>query len=121
MANNAYTLHRKEAIDPSATRVSMLGARLRRAPKPLMKNFWLITMIIPANSSWAMPIATWFPSRKAGSGQPNIICPMERYMSTIRKPRDANSRFRSLGVSLSFSASKSEDGAVFVCPFRLAP
>ena len=44
-------LQRKLAEEPSATSVSMLGARWRRPLKPLMKNFWLMTITMPASRS----------------------------------------------------------------------
>ena len=31
-------------------------------------------------------MATWLSLNQAGSGQPHIMCPMEKYISTIRKP-----------------------------------
>ena len=75
-------------MEPRATRVSILGALFFRAVKPLMKNFWLMTMMIPASRSCTRPMATWFPWNQAGRGQPNIMWPMEKYMSTARKPRE---------------------------------
>ena len=39
MANSAYTLHTKDAEDPRATSVSILGALWARLLNPLMKNF----------------------------------------------------------------------------------
>ena len=68
-----------------------------------------MTMIV--RSICTRPIATWLLSKKLGSGQPHIICPIEKYMRTIRNPSDAISRFFSTGVSLSRSASSS---AVFL-------
>ena len=76
-----------------------------------MKNFLFMTMIMIVSSICKSPIATWFPLKKLGRGQPHIMCPMETYMSTIRNPSDAISRFFSTGVSLSRSASSS---AVFL-------
>ena len=37
----------------------MFGARRHRLWKPLMKNFWLMTMTATVKSSWVRPIATW--------------------------------------------------------------
>ena len=85
----------------------MFGAPWKRLLKPLTKNFWLITMTMPASSICTIPMATWLPSKKAGSGQPNIMCPMEKYMSTRRKPSDAINLFFRTGVSWSLSASSS--------------
>ena len=65
------------------------------------------------NNSCKSPIATWLFSKKDGRGHPHIICPMETYIRTIKKPREAISRFFSTGVSLSFRASVSEDDRVF--------
>ena len=56
--NSAYTLHTKDAAEPSATSVSMLGARCHRLLKPETKNFWLITITMAASSSCARPMAT---------------------------------------------------------------
>ena len=74
-----------------------------------MKNFWFMTIIMIVSSICKSPIATWFLSKKPGRGQPHIMCPMETYMSTIKKPSDAISRFFRTGVSLSLSASSSAD------------
>ena len=70
-----------------------------------MKNFWLMTMMMPVSSSWARPMATWLSVKKAGRGQPHIICPMDRYIRTSEKPREVNKRRFSAGVSRSFSGS----------------
>ena len=91
----------------------MFGARCHRLLNPLIKNFWLMTMTATVSNSCKSPIATWLPSKKDGSGQPHIMCPMETYISTIQKPKEAKSRFFSAGVSRSFSASPSEDDRVF--------
>ena len=100
-------LHTKLAIEPIATSVSMLGERCTSPLKPLMKNFWLITITMPASSSCTSPMAMWLPSNQRGSGQPHIMCPMEKYISTSKKPSEAISRRFSLGVSWSASASSS--------------
>ena len=98
-ANRAYTLYTKDAPDPSATSVSILGARCKSPRKPLMKNRWLMTMTAAVSSSWASPSAAGFAAKKDGRGQPHIVCPMERYMSTSKNPRDAKSRRFRRGVS----------------------
>ena len=70
------------------------------------------------------PIATWLSLRKFGSGQPHIMCPMEMYMRTAKKPTDAMRRFLSFGVSRSFRASSAAAlGLVLFCaaPFLDAP
>ena len=100
-------LHTKLAMEPRATSVSMLGAPWMRPLKPLMKNFWLMTMTMPASSSWTRPMATWLPSNQWGRGQPHIMWPMEKYISTSRKPSEAMRRRLSFGVSWSASASRS--------------
>ena len=66
-----------------------------------------MTMIV--RSICTRPIATWLLSKKLGSGQPHIMCPIEKYMRTIRNPSEAMSRFLRTGVSLSLSASSSAD------------
>ena len=99
MANSAYVLYKNAALEPSATSVSILGARFHSALKPLMKKRWLMTMTITVSKSCASPIATWFPSKNEGSRQPHIMCPMEIYIRTSKKPRDQNSLLLSFGVS----------------------
>ena len=71
--NSATTLHTNDAIEPSATSVSIFGERFMSALKPLMKNFWFITMTIPASRSWISPMATWLPSSHDGRGKPHIM------------------------------------------------
>ena len=58
MANRAYTLHRKEAPEPMATRVSILGALCFMARKPDTKKRWLISMTMMARSICTRPMAT---------------------------------------------------------------
>ena len=79
-----------------------------------MKNRWLMTMMMTVSSSCVSPMATWLPSKKPGSGQPHIMCPMEKYIRMSRKPSDQQSLRRSFGVS--WSASASPSGAEGVCP-----
>ena len=100
-------LHTKLAMEPMATSVSMLGAPWSSPLKPLMKNFWLMTITMPASRSCTRPMAMWLPSNQWGRGQPHIMCPMEKYISTSRKPSDAIRRRLSLGVSWSVRASRS--------------
>ena len=128
MERRAITLHTKEAMEPSDTRVSMLGAPWNSDVNPLMKNFWFMTMTIPASSICTMPRPIWLPSRKDGTGNPNIMCPMEKYMSTRRNPSDMKSLFLRTGVSLSlrassFAAMTSEYEPLFFAgpPLRDAP
>ena len=66
--------------------------------------------------SWISPIATWFPSKNAGSGQPHIICPMEKYMRTIRNPTEyqilrasRRSKFLKSRIRANSPAEKPED------------
>ena len=113
-------------MEPRATRVSIFGALCHRLLKPLMKNFWLMTITMAVKINWISPIATWFPSKNAGSGQPHIICPMEKYMRTIRNPTEYQSLRFKTGVSWSFNASSaSKDCACtlpsFPAPFTDAP
>ena len=54
-----------------------------------------------------------------GTGQPHIICPIEKYIRTIRNPTDAIRRLFSTGVSLSFSISSPAQacaGCAFTAP-----
>ena len=104
-----------------ATRVSMLGARCHSALQPLMKNRWLMTMTMAESSNSTRPTATWLPSKNPGSGKPHIMCPMDTYINTMRKPRDQRSRRRSFGVSVSFSSSSAADAVFCAAPFLLAP
>ena len=122
IAKRTYTLHKKDAIDPIATSVSMFGDLCHRLLKPLIKNFWLITMTIPARSSCTRPIAIWLSSNHAGSGHPHIICPMEKYINTSKNPTDAISLRFKTGVSLSSSAvASAPDGFFSPAPFSEAP
>ena len=111
----------KELADPSATSVSMFGARWRRERKPLVKNLWFMTMITAERMSWTSPIATWLPSKNCGRGQSHIMCPIEKYMSGTRNTMEETSRFARTGVSMSLSASSSEAFPTFRPPdFTLA-
>ena len=80
-----------------------------------------MTMMMPVSSSWARPMATWLSVKKAGRGQPHIICPMDRYIRISRKPREVNKRRFSAGVSRSFSGSSCAVSFALPVPFRLAP
>ena len=111
MANSAATLYPNDAALPSATSVSMFGARWMSARTPLMKKRWLTTITAAASSSCSSPTATGLPAKNAGSGQPHIVCPMDTYISASRKPSDASSRRSSAGVSRSSSARSCSAGA----------
>ena len=59
-------------------------------------------MIMPDNNNCSNPTATWLCSKNAGTGHPHIICPMEKYIKTIKKTKEQNSLFivgHSLDVS----------------------
>ena len=58
IANSAYALYANAAVAPRATSVSMFGARCHRLLNPLMKNFWLMTMMMTVSSSCVRPMAT---------------------------------------------------------------
>ena len=77
----------------------MLGLLCHRLLKPLIKKRWLITMMMTVKSSWASPIATGLSARKAGAGQPHIMCPMDRYISSARNTSELNRRRLRAGVS----------------------
>ncbi len=94
-------------MEPSATRVSIFGARCQRLLKPLIKNFRLTIMMTVDNSSSMTPIPAIFPSRNFGAGQFHMQTPMLKYMSAKRNPRDHQKRRRSFGVSVSRRASSS--------------
>ena len=104
MANNPYT---SAAPAPSATSVSMPGARVRRPFQPETKKSRLMRHTGRVSASWASPYhsapAPW-PSRRAGSGRP-AMCPIVRYISGTRKHRLAVRRFFRRGVSVSASAA----------------
>ena len=113
-----------------ATRVSILGARCQRLLKPLMKNFWLMTMTMAERTSCKSPSPTgfWWWLSQAGAGQPHMAWPMEKYISTSRNPREAMSRRFSTGVSWSSRAASSAameeyplDLPVAAAPLRAAP
>ena len=122
MAKRVTVLYAKDTPEPRATSVSMLGAPCTRPLKPLVKNFWLMSMTITASSSSARPMPTWLPSRKAGRGKPHMAWPMDRYISTSKKPSELTSRRFKTGVSRSRRASSSAAGeAAFCAPFFDAP
>ena len=57
IAISSTKLYINDTPEPIATSVSMLGARFTAALKPLMKNFWFMTMMIPAISISTNPMA----------------------------------------------------------------
>ena len=106
--------------------MSMLGAPCTMPLNPFTKNFLLMSMTMNARTICTMPMPTGLPSKKAGSGQPNMEWPMEKYISTARKPSDQIRRRFRTGVSWSFSASSSsaslaEADCFCSAPFRDAP
>ena len=62
-------------------------------------------MIQTVSSSCVSPMATWLSVKNAGSGQPHIMCPIEKYMSMSKRTTETISRRLSAGVSRSRSAS----------------
>ena len=88
----------KDAPEPRATSVSILGAPCIREENPEVKNFPLIIITRAASSSSKRPRKTWL-SNTAGAGQCHIIWPMEKYISTSRTGTEKSSRFFSFGVS----------------------
>ena len=119
IANSANVLYPNAAEAPSATSVSIFGEPRNSALYPLMKNLWFIIITTAVSSSWISPIATWFPSRNRGSGNPHIMCPIEKYISIKRNTSDHISRVRMLRNEFCvFSAGLS---AGFAEPFSLAP
>ena len=119
ISNSTQQPYTKAAPAPRATRLSILGALCRMPLKPLTKNRWFMTMMIPVSSSCIRPIAMGFASSASGSGHPHMLWPMDRYMSRSRKPREEKRRFFKAGVSL--SASVSPSGAFVFSPFGPAP
>ena len=91
-------LHTKLALEPRATSVSMLGAPCEEALEAVDEEL-LVDDHDDAGQAAAgrAPMAMWLPSNKSGSGQPHIMCPMEKYISTSRKPSEAMSRRLSTG------------------------
>ena len=67
-----------------------------------------MTIIIPAKSISVTAVATGLPCRKAGTGKPNIMCPIDTYMRTRRSITDEMRRDLRTGVSL-FSSDSSSD------------
>ena len=59
LEKQAFDAFVEAAVEPKATSASMLGALCHKLLKPLIKNFWLITMMIAVSSSWVSPMATW--------------------------------------------------------------
>ena len=66
-------------------------------------------------------MATWLFSKKPGTGQCHMVWPMEKYISTSRKPREQRSRRLSFGVSVSRSSSWAEAALLLAAPFTDAP
>ena len=58
IASSMIVEYTNAAPEPIAISVSIFGAPWNRLLKPLMKNFWLITMTMPASSICTIPIAT---------------------------------------------------------------
>ena len=121
MAKSTHTLQPKDTPLPMATSVSMFGAPWRTLWKPLTKNFLLTSITAAASSSCTSPMATWLPSKKAGSGQSHIIWPMEKYISGARRHNETIRRRIRTGVSRSASASSFSDTAAFAAPLGEAP
>ena len=107
MTNKAARLYANDAPEPRATRVSIFGALWMSPLKPLMKNFLFITMMIKERIICSRPRPTGLSSNQAGTGQPHITCPMEKYMSTHKKPMEVRSLLMRTGVSWSSRASSS--------------
>ena len=104
----------------------MLGERRHRLLKPEVKKRRLMIITAAHKRSSRSPRAAQLPSKKAGRGQENIICPMDTYIRTKRNPRDSARRFLSRGVSLSRRASsssfsRSEGFRALSAPRRDAP
>ena len=78
-------------------------------------------MTIPASKSWSKPSATGLLWKNGGTGKPNIMCPMEKYMSISRKISDAIRRFNILGVSVSLKLSSAGAATAFFSPLTEAP
>ena len=123
MANRAKALYPKEAAEPSATRVSMLGARWIRPRKPLTKNFWLTTITAAESSSCTRPTATGLPSKKGGRGQFHMACPMDTYISGSSRQREAVSRRLIFRISPSPAVPAEAVPSAFAgaAPFLAAP
>ncbi len=67
--------------------------------------------------SCKIPTATWLPAKNSGSGQFHIICPMDRYINTRRKPIEAYSLCFNAGVTVSFNRSSASDSYGFAPDF----
>ena len=113
---SAAVLYINDAPEPSATSVSIFGAPCMSPLSPLMKNLLLMSIMMAASIICSKPIATWLPVNQPGIGQPHIMCPIEKYMRTAKKPIELISLRFSLGVSVSLSASSS---AARLEPLRL--
>ncbi len=105
----------KDAAEPRATRVSMLGAPwtgLKAADKELLVD----DHDDDVSSICKYPLPHGCPS-KAGSGQPHIMCPMEVHQHH-QKISEAISGVCSFGVSWSFKAHRRRRGVLGGSVFR---
>ena len=108
--------------EPSDTSASIFGEPRNRLVKPLTKKRWLTTITAPVNRSCSRPMAMGSRASTAGSGQPHMLCPMERYISGSSSASDTISRTRSRGVVRSFRASAADaDGVFFSASRKEAP
>ena len=110
--NITYKLHPKEAVEPSATRVSIFGAPENSERYPFVKNLPFIIMTAAASRSCTSPSPRWLCSKYPGSGQPHILWPMVIYMSRARNTAESMSRRLSLGVSVSRRSSSASSAAL---------
>ena len=63
----------REGCKHRCTCLLYTSALCQRLLNPLIKNFWLMTVITTVSKSCTSPIATWFPSKNAGSGHPRCV------------------------------------------------
>ena len=89
----------------------MFGARCHRLLKPLMKEFLIDYHHDGREQQLRQPHGDVIVRRRnAGSGQPHIMWPIEKYISTTRKPSDQKSLRFSFGVSWSSNCASASDG-----------
>ena len=112
-------------MEPSATSVSMFGARCHRLLKSADKELLVDHHDDTCKKQLYQPHGYMIIRQThAGSGQPHIICPMEKYISTSKKPTDAISRLfqhRCFVIFQRFLRCRKQKPAAPAAPFKDAP
>ena len=90
--------YKKDAPEPSATSVSILGAPCIKDVRPDEKNFPFMIITVSASTSSKHP-RKMRSSKIAGAGKSHIICPIEKYMRITSTGIEKIRRLFSFGVS----------------------